>query len=170
MAYTLTKEEKDAHVMMKNLISKPKAFEASDFKPGKMVMFYYNPKFNKNPYDATPLCLVLKRSRSYTLGLNFHWMPKPLRKIFIGFIYKQNKNNIKLNLPLVIDYKMIKSLFLKYGAPAVRLYINRRISPKGVVVPQNEFNRVIDLRAEHFINITAEQAWAIALKNYKGKK
>jgi hypothetical protein len=39
-----------------------------------------------------------------------------------------------------------------------------------VVVPHNEFLRVIDLRSETFINITADEAWKMAVKNYRKKK
>jgi hypothetical protein len=170
MARAMTPEEKEAYNMMKTLMNKPLPLKRSDFTPGQMILFSYKAKFDKNPYDATPLIFVLHSSKSYTLGLNFHWIPRPVRKIFVEFVYKQNKQNIKKNLPLQLTYKMIKSLFLKFGAPAVRLYINKRISPKGVIVPQNLFYKAIDLRSESFIGISAEQAWAIARRKVKERK
>lgn len=169
MAKFLTQEEKEAHIMMANLIKKPINFKTTDFKPGNMLLFHYKAKYDKNPYDATPLCFVLKRSASYILGLNFHWLPKPLRKLFVDAIFKNNKTNIKKNKPLEINYKIIKGLLMKFGAPALRLYIRHRISPKGVVVPHTDYFRAVDLRAEHFINISADQAWNLARKKFKEK-
>ena len=169
MSRKFTDAEKDAYVMMKELIKKPTNLSAKDFTPGQMVLCAYVAKYDKNPYDATPLILVLKRSRTYTLGLNFHWIPRNIRKVFVDYIYKNNRKNIQQNLPLTLDYKLIKNLLIKFGAPALRLYINRRFSPKGVIIPQTQFYKAVNLKAESFIGISAEQAWALAKSKMKAR-
>jgi hypothetical protein len=164
--------EKDAYIMMKDLISKPKKLKSSDFKPGKMVLYSYSPKFDKNPYDMSPLIIVLGRSRKYTLGLNWNWCPPKAREKIMDFIMKKNKKNISKGNELELDYEMVKSIIKGLG-PIVRLYLNNRISPKGVPVPSYQYYKAIHLRAENFIGISAKKAWAIAKKKKKkrgGKK
>ena len=162
-------QQKEAYLMMKDLIKKPTKLNSSDFKPGQIILFQYSAKYDKNPYDASPVLFVIGRTKKYTYGLNINWIPIPLRKGIIGLIMKQNKKNIELGRPLVVPKDLLKHIF-RMGVPAFRKYLNNRISPKGVVLPHNMYNKVINLRAEHFINISAEDAWKIAVKRLKANK
>jgi hypothetical protein len=165
----MTSAEKDAYDIMKKYIDKPSKLKQSNFAPGNMVMFAYNAKDKYSAYDANPIILVLRRSKKYILGLNWHWMPPKLREKVMDGIMKQNKKNIKKGLPITVNYQMIKRLIRGLG-PVVRLYINKRISPKGVVVPSYQYYKVIHLRSEHFIGISSKAAWAAAVANAKAKK
>jgi hypothetical protein len=170
MAYKLTDNEKDAHKMMKDLIAKPKKLKASDFKPGKMILYTYRALYDKNPYDMSPVVIVLGRSKKYTLGLNWNWCPPKAREKVMDFIMSKNKKNISKGKELELDYKMIKSIIKGLG-PIVRLYLNNRISPKGVSVPSYQYYKAIHLRAENFIGISSKDAWALAnKKKKKGRK
>jgi len=169
MAKKMTQEEKDAYDMFKKLLDKPRRLKGSDFVPGALIMFAYNAKDKNSAYDGRPLCLVLRHSKKYTLGLNWHWMPPKLREKVMDGIMKQNKKNIKKGLPITVNYQMIKRLIRGLG-PVVRLYINKRISPKGVVVPSYQYYKVIHLRGEHFIGISSKTAWAAAVANAKARK
>lgn len=162
------KNEKDSLLMMKNLISKPTKFKSTDFKPGKMLMYSYFPKKDKNPYDSSPLIIVLRRNTKYTLGLNLNWCPPVFRQKVITFILNKNSNNIKQSKEIEVDYKMIKKIIKGLG-PVVRLYLNNRISNKGVVIPSYQFTKVINLRSENFIGISAEKAWNLAVSDFKSK-
>jgi len=165
----MTQAEKDAYDVMKKHIDKPSRLKKSDFIPGKMVMFAYNAKDKTAAYDANPLIIVLRRSSKYTLGLNWHWMPPKMREKVLDGIMKQNKQNIKRGLPLTLNYSMVKRLIKGLG-PVVRLYINKRISSKGVVIPSYQYYKIVNLRSEHFIGISAKGAWAQAIANKKLKK
>lgn len=169
MAYKLNDLEKDAHLMMKNAIKKPVTLKASDFKPGALILFTYRAKYDKNPYDASPIVLVLARNRTHTVGINWNWVHPGLRKGLMSLIIKFNRKNIEKGLPFDVPPTLVKQIF-RMGLPAFRKYINKRISPKGVIVPQNEYVKVVHLRAEHFIGISSEQAWKIALKTLKKNK
>ena len=171
MAYKMSDEEKEAHVMMKNLIDqKPRRLKASDFQPGQIILYSYKAKFDKNPYDANPLVFILgTKGRKYVYGINFNWIPPVLRKGIIGMIMKANKKNIEKGRPLVVPKDLVKKIF-RMGVPAFRKYLKNRISPKGVVVPHEVYPKVVNLRAEHFINISSEKAWKIAVSRIKRNK
>jgi hypothetical protein len=165
----MTQAEKDSYDMFKKLLNKPSKLKKSDFTPGSLLMFAYNAKDKYSAYDGRPLCLVLRRSKGYTLGINFNWMPPKMREKVLDGIIKQNKSNIKKGLPITVNYSMVKKLIKGLG-PVIRLYINKRISPKGVVVPSYQYYKVINLRSEHFIGISSKAAWAAAIAGKKAKK
>lgn len=169
MPKKMSKEEKDAYDMMKKLIDEPKKLKSSDWKAGSIIMYQYSPKYDKNPYDKTPVNMVLSRSKGYTLCWAINWTPPKLREKVIDYVMKKNKKNIEKGLHLRIDYKTIKKIIIGLG-PVIRLYINRRISPKGVIIPPYQYYKVVNLRAENFIGISAEKAWKIAKRNKKKQK
>ena len=165
----MTQQEKDAYDMMKKLIDKPVKLKKSDFYPGALIMYAYDAQDKSRAYDGRPLCFVLGRSGKYTLGLNLHWMPKKLREKVMDGVLRRNKANVKKGRRLTLNYRMVKALVKGLG-PVVRLYINKRISPKGVVVPSYQYYKVIDLKSEHFIGISSKAAWAVAIAGHKANK
>lgn len=155
--------ELDALKMFKELTKKHvRTLKTEDFKTGNMVTYAYNAKDKEKVYDKTPLTMVLWRTSSYTLGLNFHWIPRPLRYIVVEFILKNNVANIKAGADLKVSYKMLKPLLIKLKLVSViRLYINARISKKGIRIPPELFRKAADLPSESFIGMSAERAYAL---------
>ena len=169
MAYKLNDNEKEAHKIMKELVKNPILLKAKNFQIGSIILYTYRAKYDNNPYDASPVVLILGRNRKYTYGINWNWIPPALRKGLMDMILKANKKNISKGLPLEIPKTLVKKIF-RMGLPAFRKYLNNRISPKGVILPYNSYNKIIDLRAEHFIGISSEKAWNIAVKKIKNNK
>ena len=174
MAKKLTNTEKSAHIMMKELIKKPTALKAKYFIPGNIILYTYKAKYEKNPYDASPILLVLKRNAKYTIGININWIPIPLRKGIMSILLNSsNMKRLRNGKDLIVPKTLVKQIF-KMGLPAFRKYLNNRISSKGVVLPKEDYIKVINLRAEHFIGISADDAWKIAVnklkKNKRGRK
>jgi len=165
----MTQAEKDAYNSFKKLMAKPTKLKSSDFYPGALIMYVYDAMDKSQAYDNRPLGLILGRSKKYTLALNFNWCPPKLREKILDGIMKQNKANIKANRPLRVNYQTVKKLVKGLG-PVVRLYINKRISPKGVVVPSYQYYKIVNLRSEHFIGISSKAAWAFAIAGQKAKK
>jgi len=169
MAYRLTQVEKDAHKMMQDLVKKPTNLKASYFKPGQIILFTYRAKYKDNPYDRSPVSFILGRNRKYTYGVNWNWVPPMLRKGLMDIIMKKNRKNIEKGKPLVVPPQLLMKIF-RMGLPAFRKYLNNRISPKGVVLPHSQYEKVVSLRAESFIGISSEDAWKIAVNKIKKNK
>jgi hypothetical protein len=142
------------------------------FKSGNMVAFGYIAKNEEVVYDKSPLIFTLRQSNGYVLGLNFHWVPRPARKILIDYIFKINKKNISKGLPLIIDYKILVPMIVKLKLKAViRLYIKARISKKAMIIPHEYFMKAIYLPAENFSNgQSAEQLYKRAVNKTKLKR
>jgi hypothetical protein len=165
----MTQAEKDAYDSFKKLLQKPQKLKNKDFYPGALIMYVYDAKDQTKTFDQRPLGLILGHSKKYTLALNFNWCPPKLREKIMDGIMKQNKANIKKNRPLTVNYNTVKKLVQGLG-PVVRLYLNNRISPKGIVVPSYQYYKVIHLRSEHFIGMSANAAWRMAIASHKANK
>lgn len=158
---------------VKELLKSKQKFSKKNFAPGKLLMFFYNAKDKKNTYDRTPFILVLKINSVHTLGINFHWLPMPMRITLVKFILKLNKNNIKNNKPLQFDYSQLKPMLKKLGyAPCVRLYINSRISSSGVVIEDTDLLNAARIKSESFTSgkYSADELYRKAIKDSRRKK
>lgn len=166
----LTAQEKESFSLVNDLVKKPTMLKPTDFVAGQIIMYSYKAKYDQNPYDQTPMAMILLRNKKHTLALNWNWIPPKVRISMMAMIMKKNKRNIERGLPLDFTYQGMRKYLMRSGAPALRKYINKRISPKGVVIPQPFYNKVIHLRSEHFIGISAEQAWAMGIAKMKQRK
>jgi len=161
-----------SNLKVQELLKERQRIKSKHFIPGFIIFTSYNAKFKENTYDKTPLVLVLKRGTSHTLGLNFHWIPFRMRLKLIKIILKLNKTNIKQNKPIVFNYGELKPLLKGLGyAPCIRLYINKRFSPSGVIIKPERLLEVARLKAETFTQgrYSAEQLYAKALTAGKKK-
>lgn len=140
------------------------------FQPGRIIFFKYNAKNQEDTFDKTPLVMVLRVSKGYMLGINFHWLPMPHRVVLIKHILKINKRNIKNNVPLEFSYQQMKPFLIKFGyAPVIRLYIRKRISDNGVLIPDDQLMNVARTKTETFTSgkVSSEQLYKLALKKSK---
>ena len=97
--------KKDSDGKVQDLLKQRIAFQAKyHFRPGHLIFTSYNAKHKEFTYDKTPLALILKRGKTHTLVLNFHWIPVSMRIYLIKHILKLNKKNIEQNKPLDLDY------------------------------------------------------------------
>lgn len=160
---------------VKNMLkTKSKKLTLKDFEPGSLLMYRYNAKNKEETFDVTPLVMVLKRSRRYVLGINFHWAPLPLRIVLVKKILQLNRRNIKEGKQLEFDYRTLKPFLKKIGfAPVIRLYIKNRISETGVLIPPEHLMDAARTKSETFTNgrISAEELYKRAIKgNIKYRK
>lgn len=158
---------KDSVEAVKALLKRKRKLEGKDLKPGHLIFTYYDAKYKENTYDKTPLVLILRRNASHTLGLNFHWIPFSMRVNLVKYIIEKNAANIRQRKPLKFSYAELKPMLKSLGyAPCIRLYINNRFAPTGVVIPSHQLMEIARLKAETFTNgkHSAYELYAMARK------
>lgn len=163
---TPTQSAKAVQSLFKNKVQ----LTSKNFVPGTLLFYFYDAKDKVQTYDRTPLVLILKRNSVHTLAINFHWLPLPMRIVLVKMIISSNADNIKNNKPLDFKYEKLKPLLKKLGySPCIRLYINNRISSKGVIIPAGGLMDAAKLKSETFTNgkYSAEELYRRALKNNK---
>ena len=141
----------------------------NSFKSGNIIYInHYNAKDKKLfDYNKSPLIMILGSNNKYILGWSISHTPMKYREIVMKYILSKNSNKkrMKKGNDLVIDYKTIKKV-TKNLKPVIRLYIKNRISSKGIEFPVQLFNEVMLVKSENFLNISAEDAWRMAVLKY----
>ena len=153
----------DSLKLVKNLIKTKMTSTKQNLQVGRVLMFRYKAKQKTGTYDATPFALILNVSKSYVLGINFHWCPIQLRLSLIKWIFKKNKQNIKNNKPLQISYENFRSI-VKTPAyrPIIRLYIRKRMSKNSVLIPFEHMDQIAKTKSETFTGVSENKLYKLA--------
>lgn len=162
--------KKDSIAAAKELIKERKKLSGKDLIPGNLIFGYYSAKDKTQTYDKTPLMLILRRNNTHTLAINFHWIPLAMRLNLIRSIITMNEKEIKRGSPLNFSYAKLRPMLKSLGyAPCIRLYINKRMSNRGVVIPPDRLTEVARLKSETFTNgrYSASQLFQMAKRKKK---
>lgn len=144
---------------IKALLQARKRLNKDDLMVGNLIWTSYNAKDKTQPWDKKPMFLVLSRSRGYTLGLNWHWLPVSMRVKLLQLILQINKNKRKDEV-FSIRYKELKPLLKKLGYyPCIRLYINKRLGRNCVNIPHEQFPSCAVLDTALFTGIQPEKIY-----------
>lgn len=161
-------EEENASILVKNLLRKKTVtLQSKNFKTStNMLFFRYDAKDKDRPYDKTPMILSLGSNSTHTLGLNLHWCPVQLRLTFLNIILNMFKQKIKSNQRFLITYRSVKSILKTLRlTPIIKLYINSRISSKGIIIPPEMWLSAAKIRAETFTGgYNSETLYKMALQ------
>jgi len=162
----------ESHKKVRALLKEKKKMRTADKVPGNLIFTYYNAKDKSQTYDRTPLILILRYNNgTHLLGLNFHWIPLSMRLRLIKDIILMNKNNIKNDRPLQFSYKQLKPMLKSLGyAPCIRLYINKRMSITGVIIPPERLMEVARLKTETFTKGRYSAAQLFQMAKNAGKR
>jgi hypothetical protein len=145
---------------------------------GRMIMFFYQPKYRETLpyYDMFPLVIVVQNYPDGFLGLNLHYLPIMYRAKLLDALYtiytnKQLDENVRLKL----SYKILNNTSrLSYFKPCLKRYLFKGNDYRGggvtssfFVVDPKEWDRIIMLPVERFMNKTASQVQAISISKVK---
>lgn len=153
--------------MVRELLKRKRPIGGKNLKAGHLFFGLYDAKDKEATFDRTPLVLILRRNNTHTLGLNFHWIPLNMRVNLVLHIIKMNEYNIRERKALNFNYKQLKPMLRSLGyAPCIRLYINKRFSNDGVIIPSHQLMQMARLRTETFTKgrYSADQLFAMARK------
>jgi hypothetical protein len=145
-------------------------------QPGSFVAFEYDPLTKETLlfWDKNPAVIVLGIRNSRMLGLNLHFVPFNMRKLIVEYVLKKNASNIKLNKPISINYKEMKSFLKAIKATiCIRLYIISRMKDRMTIVRSHR-DYIIGataLKTDKIYKMTSDQIYKLALgKSYSSKK
>ena len=80
---------------------------------GRLNMFFYDPKFKKKLpyYDTFPLVLPLEEYNDGFLGINFHYLPIPLRMALLDEVVDFSNNTKFDETPVLnVTYQNVKNI------------------------------------------------------------
>lgn len=140
--------------------------------PGKMYMYFYNPKHRKTLpyYDRFPLIFMVEPTKDGFYGLNLHYLPIRLRvRLYKVLMQLANNNNYDDKTKLKISYKILKSMRrYKLAAPCFKRYLTSHVRSRLREIPANQWEMTLFLPVERFEKASKQRVWNESKK--KGKK
>ena len=127
----------------KNKLMRGKLFATP--QPNGLNFFRYNPKLASILpfYDVFPLVLPIQSARGGFLGINFHYLPIPLRmKLFETLEKKDFKG----------DYRALKNI--REIKPTIKHYLRSQMASKFLRLDEEEFAPAIFLPVQDFRKAT----------------
>lgn len=136
--------------------------------PGRMFMYFYDPKHKKTLpyYDRFPLIFMIEKAKGGFYGLNLHYLPHKQRAIFFDRLtdYATNKR-YDLTTRLKLSYNLLKSASrLKSFAPCFKHYLSEHVRSRMIEVPASEWETVLFMPSENFKKQNKNQVWSDSRK------
>jgi hypothetical protein len=138
--------------------------------PGRMYMFYYNPKMKKELpyYDGFPLIFPLDVYGDRFLGLNMHYLPPAYRAKLMDALYALANNRYDQTTKLQLSYRVLKAASAtRYYKPCVKMYLKRNVVSKFLAVHSWEFDIALFLPTAQWNKAPASQVWADSVNKIK---
>ncbi len=144
------------------------------FRIGNMYQFIYNPKHKATLpyYDRIPLIFPINKAKGGFLGINFHYLPLPLRAKLMDSLYDVVSNDrYDDTTKLRISYNTLNSVAkYKEFAPTLKHYLSSNVVSKMLYIAPSEWDIALWLPTARFEGATQTQVWADSRKIIRGKK
>ena len=127
---------------------------------GRLNMFIYDPKFKKTLpyYDTFPLVLPIEKYSDGFLGINFHYLPIPLRiKLLDRLVDYSNNTAFDESTKLVVDYSKLKKVRLI--KPTIHKYLAGQTKSQFRRIDADEFTIATLLPVQRFKKAQAAEVW-----------
>jgi len=158
----------DLTVNKMDLISDDRLTQRNAPRPGKMFMYFYDPKTKATLpyYDTFPLILYVESAPGGFYGLNLHYLPPaPRAKLFDALLNTANNKKFNDSTRLKINYSILKSTS-KYSAfaPCFKHYLSGYVKSKIVEVDAPEWPIAMFLPTESFRKASTSKVWSDSRK------
>ena len=132
---------------------------------GRLNMFFYDPKFKTTLpyYDKFPLVLPLKGTNNGFIGINFHYLPIPLRMALLDEVVDFS-NNTKFDETTVLNvtYQNVKNIGLI--KPTLKRYLAGFTKSQFRRIDADEFTVATLLPVARFKKESANKVWSDSRK------
>lgn len=132
--------------------------------PGNFYMYVYDPKYKNDPkvlpyYDIFPLTVPYNSGKDWFIGLNFHYMPYPMRVKMLGLMM-QYANTVSPilgrpvldeNTRLNYNWSIIKkTALLPLAKQCIKKYLYAHVRSQFKLIEPVHWVTMMMLPAEHF--------------------
>lgn len=130
-------------------------YTRAKMKPGTLVTYSYNPKYEKSLefYDNFPLVILTEVNRTGWYGINLHYLsPKMRGDLMIDLEYGRKSMNR-------IAEDITNNPMSTHG---LKRYLPNFVSSKIVEIPKNDWDIAIQLPYEAFVKESRKKVWSKA--------
>ena len=147
------------------VLKDPELIKKSRLLPGRMFMYFYDPKHKETLpyYDRFPLVMVVEKAKGKPgfYGLNFHYLDYRKRAILMERLlsYSNNKKYDE-STRLRLSYKLLKNVSkLKAFAPCFKHYLPSQIKTPLKLVPAEYWETALFFPSEQFKKATKQDVF-----------
>ncbi len=127
---------------------------------GRLNMFFYDPKHKKKLpyYDTFPLVLPIERYSDGFLGINFHYLPIPLRvRLLDRLVDFSNNEEFDETTTIDADYARLKNINLI--KPTIHRYLAGQTKSDFRRIDADEFTVAVLLPVQRFKKASVREVW-----------
>ena len=127
---------------------------------GRLNMFFYDPKLKAKLtyYDRFPLVLPLERYSDGFLGINFHYLPIPLRiRLLDRLVDFSSNTKFDESTKLNVSYTGVKDIRLV--KPTLHRYLSGRVKTDFRRIDADEFTVATLLPVQRFSKASAAEVY-----------
>lgn len=133
---------KDIRAAIPDVIRESNKLTPDKFMIGSMYVFAYDAKHKDTlPYwDASPLIIPIHDDGKTITGINFHYLPLPLRAKLLDALYEfTNNDKMDHTTKLRLTYHMLQAAAkFKYIKPCIKKYLKSNVRSKLIKIhPQH---------------------------------
>lgn len=162
-----------AKLLQNRRISKAKLFAegklVSKIVPGKLYMFYYDPKYKDDLpyYDTFPLVFPYAFTpQDGIMGLNMHYLPYFQRVQLMDRLMQFSTNkNYDENTKIRYSWGLIQGAAkFKYAAPCIKHYLKEHIVSRFIEIPASDWHTAMMLPVESFVGSNKNNVWGNSVR------
>lgn len=131
-------------------------------QPGRLYMFFYDPKLKKELpyYDRFPLVFPFSKAEGGFLGLNMHYLPYKLRVQLLDRLMSfKNNNKLDETTRLKYSWALIEGIS-KYAQPCVKHYLMDHVRSPFRKISSEDWTTAMLLPVEKFQKASKEVVWS----------
>ena len=140
--------------------------------PGRMYMYFYDPKHKKKLpyYDRFPLIIAVKPAPGGFYGLNMHYLPPRLRAQLMDALYDTaNNERYDEKTRLEISYRILsQSSKFRLFKPTVKRYLTKHVRSRFVRINASEWDIALFLPLQSFQKGSVQKVYADSRKIIRG--
>lgn len=136
--------------------------------PGKLYMFYYDPKFKEELpyYDTFPLVFPFRSMPNGFLGLNMHYLPYFQRvQLMTRLMQFANNKNFDETTKIKYSWSLISGVSkFKAAEACVKHYLKDHVKSPFAEVQANDWHTAMMLPVERFVGANKNKVWGDSIK------
>ena len=137
--------------------------DPTNFRVGDLYMFAYDPKHKDTLpyYDKFPVIFPIGEAKGGFYGINFHYLPYPLRAKLMDALYDiVNNKDYDTNTRVKLSYQILNSASkFKVFQPTLKHYLYSHVRSRLIYVNPSEWDIAIFLPVERFIGASKTAVW-----------
>lgn len=136
--------------------------------PGRMFMYFYDPKNKKTLpyYDRFPLIFMVEKAEGGFYGLNLHYLPPKQRALLFDKLMQYTSNKrYDITTRLRLNYQVLKQASkLAFFKPCFKHYLTDHVRSQIIEVPADNWETVLFMPTENFKKKSVGTVWTDSRK------